>query len=161
MTIARFERVADAQYRQDAASLPGAMALADIPLPRRATAGSAGYDFTCPAEVTLAPGQSVTIPTGMRALMEPGWVLLLFPRSSLGFRYGLRLSNTVGVIDGDYAQAANGGHILVRLRGDGDRPVTLAAGDRFCQGVFVPFGLCEEDDRAAADRRGGLGSTGR
>ena len=158
MSIARFQHVSEGQYAADQ-QLPGALPVRDIPLPRRATAGSAGYDFVCPADVTLAPGEAVTIPTGVRCEMQPGWVLMLFPRSGLGFRHQVHLANTVGVIDSDYFRAANEGHILVRIVG-GPNPLTIARGERFCQGVFLPHGLAEEDD-AAADRTGGFGSTGK
>ena len=92
--------------------------------------------------------------------MEPGWVLLLFPRSSMGFRHQLRLANTTGVIDSDYYHADNEGHILVRVVNGGDHPMTISRGERFGQGVFLPYGLAEEQD-APDKRRGGFGSTGR
>lgn len=157
--IARFTHVSEKQYRKDIASFPHALPLDEIPLPRRATAGSAGYDFVCPADVTLAPGGSALIPTGIRCEMETGWVLLLFIRSSLGAKMGLRLSNSVGVIDSDYAFADNEGHILLALT-CGGKPVTLTAGQRVCQGVLLPFGTAEEDT-AFAERTGGFGSTGK
>lgn len=137
-----------------------ALPLAEIPLPRRATAGSAGYDFTAPAEAVIPAGGSVLIPTGIRAEMEPGWVLMLFPRSSLGFRYGVRLSNTTGIIDSDYAFAKNEGHIMVKLRNPSENPVTIGRGERFCQGIFLPYGTAEEDGEFAL-RQGGFGSTGK
>ena len=90
--------------------------------------------------------------------MEPGWVLMLFPRSSLGFRHALRLSNTGGVIDSDYAFAKNEGHIMVKLRNPLSEPVTIGRGDRFCQGVFLPYGTAEEEEDFAV-RVGGFGST--
>lgn len=163
MKIARFSHVSPGQYA--AKALPTALPLAEIPLPRRATAGSAGYDFVCPVDVTLAPGEAVTIPTGIRCEMEPGWVLLLFPRSGLGFRHRLSLANTVGVIDSDYFHADNEGHILVRIVNgqlppcNGGETLTISAGERFCQGVFLPHGLAEEDE-VQARRSGGFGSTG-
>ena len=164
MSIARFLHVSEAQY---AASAPAeALPVADIPLPRRAAAGSAGYDFICPADVALAPGEAITIPTGIRCEMQPGWVLMLFPRSGLGFKHQVRLANTVGVIDADYFHAANEGHIMVRLT-NGQSPctvdshaVTILKGERFCQGIFLPHGLAEEDE-VLADREGGFGSTGK
>ncbi len=137
-----------------------ALPLAEIPLPHRATAGSAGYDFTAPAEAVIPAGGSVLIPTGIRAEMEPGWVLMLFPRSSLGFRYGVRLSNTTGIIDSDYAFAKNEGHIMVKLRNPSENPVTIGRGERFCQGIFLPYGTAEEDGEFAL-RQGGFGSTGK
>ena len=92
--------------------------------------------------------------------MQEGWVLLIFPRSGLGFRHQVRLSNTVGIIDSDYAFADNEGHILVSLRNPGDRDLVIGRGERFCQGVFLPYGLAEEDGEAG-DRTGGFGSTGK
>lgn len=163
MTIARFLHVSEGQYA--ASALPGSLPVADIPLPRRATAGSAGYDFVCPADVTLAPGEAITIPTGVRCEMQPGWVLMIFPRSGLGFKQQMRLANTVGVIDADYFHAANEGHIMVRIVNGqsltgSPNALTIAKGERFCQGVFLPHGLAEEDE-VLADRKGGFGSTGR
>ena len=158
MSIAKFLRVSEDQYAADQ-TLPDALPVSDIPLPRRATAGSAGYDFVCPADITLHPGDAITIPTGIRCEMQPGWVLMLFPRSGLGFKHQIRLANTVGVIDADYFHAANEGHIMVRIV-NGPNPLTIARGERFCQGVFLPHGLAEEGD-VAADRTGGFGSTGK
>ena len=68
-----------------------------IRLPKRATAGSAGYDFFAPAEFTLKPGETVKIPTGIRVEMQPEWVLKCYPRSGLGFKYRLQLNTTVGI----------------------------------------------------------------
>lgn len=127
-------------------------------LPRRATAGSAGYDFFCPLDVELNPGETIKIPTGIRARIQPGWVLMLFPRSGLGFKYRVMLNNTVGVIDADYFDALNEGHMFVKLYNAGDRPLRLSQGDAFAQGVFLPFGITE-DDAADAPRTGGFGST--
>ena len=158
MSIARFMHVSDTQYA--ASALPDALPLNDIPLPRRATAGSAGYDFICPADVTLQPGDAITIATGIRCEMQPGWVLMLFPRSGLGFKHQVHLANTVGVIDSDYFHAANEGHIMVRIVNGGDHKVAIGKGERFCQGVFLPHGLAEEDE-VLADREGGFGSTGK
>ena len=89
MTIAKFGRVSEKQYAEAMKDRDNYLPVAEIPLPRRATAGSAGYDFVSPLEVTVPGGGSALIPTGIRAEMEKGWVLLLFPRSSLGFRHGI------------------------------------------------------------------------
>ena len=156
MSIARFTRVSPAQWAKDAPA--DALPLDSIPLPVRATRDSAGHDFVCPVSVTVAPGERALIPSGIRCEMESGWVLLLFPRSSLGIRRGLRLGNTTGVIDADYAWAENEGHILISVVNGGTAPLTLQAGERFVQGVFVPFGTA--DDGAEGTRSGGLGSTG-
>ena len=160
--IARFMKVSrarfDADWRECFPDIPAPYDA--LILPRRATAGSAGYDFYAPLAFALEPGETVKIPTGVRAAIEPGWVLMLFPRSSLGFRHALRLSNTVGVIDSDYAFAKNEGHIMVKLRNPLGEAVTIGRGERFCQGVFLPYGTAEEDGDLA-ERSGGMGSTGK
>ncbi|HIW50245.1 MAG TPA: deoxyuridine 5'-triphosphate nucleotidohydrolase [Candidatus Blautia intestinavium] len=131
-----------------------------ISLPKRATAGSAGYDFFAPADVTLAPGEIITIPTGIRAQMQEEWVLKCYPRSGLGFKYRLQLNNTVGIIDSDYFYSDNEGHIFVKLTNDGreGKTVEIPAGTGFMQGIFVEYGITVDDD-ASAVRNGGLGST--
>lgn len=157
--IARFYHVSPSRFREDwADAFPGADIPPLPPLPRRATAGSAGYDFFAPEGFRLEPGETVKLPTGVRARIGDGWVLMLFPRSGLGFKYRLQLNNTVGVVDADYFGARNEGHIFVKLTNAGDRPVEVARGEAFAQGVFLPFGITEDDD-AAGERTGGFGST--
>lgn len=132
----------------------------EIKLPKRATAGSAGYDFFLPVNLDLHPGESVKIPTGIRAEMSAAYVLMLFPRSSLGFKYRLQLNNTVGIIDSDYAYADNEGHIFIKLTNDSNegKVLSLKAGTAFAQGIFVPFGVTLDDETEEV-RTGGLGST--
>ena len=160
MSIACFARISHEQYLRDAEAYQVKLPIDNIPLPCRATTGSAGYDFVCPVEVTMAPGQTAVIPTGIRCFMDQGWVLVNCPRSSLGRKHGIRLANTVGIIDSDYVHADNEGHILVMLVNGGDHEVTLHPGERFCQGVFLPFGLAEEET-VTGERSGGFGSTGK
>ena len=161
MTIAKFGHVSEGQYAEAMGDRAAeAVPVKDIPMPRRATAGSAGYDFVSPVETVIPAGGSALIPTGIRAEMEPGWVLMLFPRSSLGFKYGVRLSNTAGIIDSDYAFAKNEGHIMVKLRNPSGAPVVIGRGERFCQGIFLPYGTAEESGEFA-ERTGGMGSTGK
>ena len=160
MSIAVFSHVSEKQYLKDMAGRTDFLPAAEIPLPKRSTRGSAGYDFVCPAETVLPPGGKAVIPTGIRCEMREGWVLMIFPRSGLGFRHQIRLSNTAGIIDSDYAFADNEGHILVSLRNPTGEPLTIGKGERFCQGIFLPYGLAEEED-AFAERRGGFGSTGK
>ena len=100
----------------------------------------------------------IKFPTGIRARIDDGWVLMMFPRSGLGFKYRLQLNNTVGIIDSDYFNANNEGHIFVKLTNDGDKPLTIKAGEAVVQGVFVPFGIVTGDD-ADGVRTGGFGST--
>ena len=131
-----------------------------IRLPRRATAGSAGYDFFAPADITLRPGETIKIPTGVRVWMEPEWVLKCYPRSGLGFKYRLQLNNTVGIIDSDYYYSDNEGHIFSKLTNDSneEKTVELKTGEGFMQGIFVEYGITLDDD-ATEIRNGGFGST--
>jgi len=132
----------------------------EIKLPERATSGSAGYDFFAPVEVTLQPGETVKIPTGIRVEMEQDWVLKCYPRSGLGFKYRLQLNNTVGIIDSDYFYSDNEGHIFAKLTNDTNEGKTLVipAGTGFMQGIFVEYGITV-DDAAEGVRNGGFGST--
>ena len=133
-----------------------------IRLPKRATMQSAGYDFFSPMNFKLEAGQSIKIPTGIKCEMYDGWVLGLFPRSGHGFKYGVHLANTVGIVDGDYIESDNEGHIFVKIVNDSSlaKDITICAGDAFCQGIFLPFGITL-DDEVTAQRNGGFGSTGR
>ncbi len=132
-----------------------------IKLPKRSTMGSAGYDFFLPMPMLDIPvNTSATIPTGIRCKMDDGWVLKIYPRSGHGFKYGVHLANTVGIIDADYYGADNEGHINVKIVNDSQlkKQIELSQGDAFCQGVFVPFGTTV-DDEVNAKRTGGFGST--
>ncbi len=160
--IARFEHVSAARFAADWEDAFGTVSVPALPaLPTRATAGSAGYDFRIPCALTLAPGETVKIPTGIRAHMAEGWVLQIFPRSGLGFKYRLQLNNTVGIIDSDYYYSDNEGHILIKVTNTNaeGKTLVLSAGDGFAQGIFLPFGITEDDDVTAL-RNGGFGSTG-
>ena len=132
----------------------------EIRLPRRATRGSAGYDFFAPFAFALAPGETIRIPTGIRARIDDGWVLKLYPRSGLGFRYRLQMDNTVGIIDSDYYNSDNEGHIFIKLTNATNEGKTLEAarGTGFAQGIFIEYGITV-DDEADGIRNGGLGST--
>lgn len=133
-----------------------------LKLPKRATKGSAGYDFKSPFTFTLAPGVTIKIPTGIRVKIDEGWWLGCLPRSGLGFKYRLQLNNTVGVIDSDYYCSNNEGHIFAKITNDSNegKEVTVRAGDGFVQAIFIPYGITYDDD-ADGVRDGGMGSTGR
>lgn len=161
--VACFQKVSFEEFSHhfDDPEVAGA-AYAVVRIPTRATVGSAGYDFVTPVAIRLQPGQSVLIPTGIRAKIEEGWVLQIFPKSGLGFRFRLQLDNTVGIIDQDYYNSDNEGHIMVKLTCDAksDTTFSLPAGKAFVQGIFLPFGITADDD-ALGVRNGGFGSTGR
>lgn len=160
--IAKFEKVSRAQFKKDWLDTFGTEenVYEEIKLPRRATSGSAGYDFYSTMDIELEAGETVKIPTGIRARIDEGWVLKVYPRSSLGFKYRLQLNNTVGIIDSDYYNSDNEGHIFIKITNDTNegRTIKLEKGAGFAQGIFVEFGIVEDDD-ATQIRNGGFGST--
>ena len=131
-----------------------------LELPQRATKGSAGYDFFAPFAFSLPPGTTIKIPTGIRAKMDEDWVLKLYPRSGLGFKYRLQMNNTVGIIDSDYFYSDNEGHIFVKITNDSNegKTVDVTAGMGIVQGIFLEYGITV-DDAAEGIRNGGFGST--
>lgn len=131
----------------------------DVILPKRSTSNSAGYDFYSVISITLNPGERMVIPTGIRAKMNDNEFLGIFVRSSLGFKYNVRMCNQVGIIDADYyGNAGNGGHIFVCLQNEGDNVIEIKKGDRFVQGIFIPY-LITDNDITTDTRIGGIGST--
>lgn len=166
--VAKFHKVSFARFFEDYTDTFGAMDEAQvravydrISLPVRATSGSAGYDFFSTRALVLKPNETVKIPTGIRAEMQADYVLMLYPRSGLGFKYRLQLNNTVGVIDSDYFFSDNEGHIFVKITNDSNegKVLELAEGAGFAQGIFMPFGITVDDETEAV-RNGGFGSTG-
>ena len=132
----------------------------NLRLPKRATKGSAGYDFYTPVDIHLEPGQTMKIPTGIRCEMNERWVLMIYPRSGLGFKFRLQLNNTVGVIDSDYFYSDNEGHIFIKITNDTNegRVVDVKSGQGFAQGIFMTYGVTVDDD-VTEERNGGFGST--
>lgn len=165
--IAKFHKVSIRQFQQDWVDTFGKEGIEqvekiyeNIKLPKRATAGSAGYDFYAPKDVVLSTGETMKIPTGIRVEMEHGWVLKCYPRSGLGFKYRLQLNNTVGIIDSDYFYSDNEGHIFAKITNDSNekKVVEIKAGEGFMQGIFVEYGITVDDDVTEV-RNGGFGST--
>lgn len=165
--IAKFEKVSLKQFKKDFLDSFSSYSenevekiYEDLLIPKRATKGSAGYDFYSPIDFSLAPGETIKIPTGIRVRINDGWVLALYPRSGLGFKFRLQLNNTVGIIDSDYYNSDNEGHMFVKLTNDSNenKTVELKAGQGMVQGIFFEFGITE-DDEANEERNGGFGST--
>ena len=187
----KFEHVSKEQYEKDLIAygfeVSKCMPIDQIPLPKRSTSGSAGYDFICPVPckftlckdvigaefcrgeieytTVILPKITKIIPTGIKCKMPNGVVLEEYPRSSLGFKYGISLLNTVGIIDSDYYNNPdNEGHILAGIRFSGGTTKQewfyLNPGDRFFQGILIPFLITTDDDSKNIERSGGVGSTG-
>ena len=162
--VAKFSKVSKHQWikeefpmiEEDIAKL-----IDDIILPRRSTKLAAGYDFFMPFDILIDPGRDVVIPTGIRVMFtNDNFVLKIYPRSGLGFKYKVQLANTVGIIDADYFFSDNEGHIKIKICNNSSRVLKIRKGEAFCQGIFVEYGITEDDDETEkATRNGGFGST--
>ena len=166
--IAKFEKVSYERFKEDLRKcIPDFFKddktikdiYNDIELPIRATSGSAGYDFKIPFFLLMNKNEDYLIPTGIRCNIDDGWVLKIYPKSGLGTKYGFELINTIGIIDSDYYNSDNEGHILAKIRHtQGENFLKLHKGKGFIQGVFVPYGVTV-DDETEGKRDGGFGST--
>lgn len=158
--IAGFKKVSFEEFAKSFTTENAREIYDNIKLPVRATQGSAGYDFFAPTDFELKPGETAKIPTGIRARIDDGWVLKIYPRSGLGFKFRLQLDNTVGIIDADYYNSDNEGHIFIKVTNCSveGKTVSVKAGDGFAQGIFLPFGITV-DDEVTDVRNGGFGST--
>lgn len=157
----KFEKVSFEEYKK---AIGGDADLTqeynDIKLPKRSTTGSAGYDVFAPFSFDLAVGETIKIPTGLRILLDNDKFLGLYPRSGLGFKYRIQFDNTIPVVDSDYSQSDNEGHIMIKITNDGREGKTLHVnkGEAFAQGIIQPF-VKTDDDEANGIRNGGFGST--
>ena len=167
LKIAKFEKVSLNQFVKDFKDTFNTYSeeeinqiYTNIKMPKRATIGSAGYDFYTPIDVLLKPSETIKIPTGIKVQIQEGWFLAIFPRSGLGFKYRLQLNNTVGIIDSDYYYANNEGHIMLKMTNDTneDKVVEVKSLVGIAQGIFMPFGITL-DDEVSEIRSGGFGST--
>lgn len=173
--IAKFEKVSFEQFKKDWLKiLPTSKtswsdeelkALYDgIELPKRSTKGSAGYDVKAPSNFTVHFGCAKVIPTGIRCKMEENWYLDINPRSGQGFKFGISLANTRGIIDSDYYNADNEGHIMIKVVNNNSavnedkKPFDVDKGQAFAQGIFNIYGITI-DDESNGTRVGGFGST--
>ena len=133
----------------------------DAKVPERATSGSAGLDLCALLKepLSLSCGDTAVIPTGL-AIEIPSseYAAFIFARSGLSVKHGIGLLNSVGVIDSDYKDS-----VKAAIEYNGEEPLTLETGTRFCQIVFVPYlavELIATDELEGPDRGGGFGSTG-
>ena len=180
-----FEKVSFEEFRKSAANCQQFQSLCEndaqltkrlkdtydnIKLPMRATKSSAGYDFYSPFDFTIKPGGEITFPTGIRCIMPESAVLVCAPRSGSGFKYGMKLSNTIGVIDADFVNLEEEceGNIMIKLLNhDFDKDISFNAGDGIMQGIIFPFASFINYDnniwseRGVQERVGGFGSTDR
>lgn len=175
----RFEKVSKSQYLKDSEGdvyinapnseddIPPFFSLSNkestyesIKLPKRATKKSAGYDFFAPYDFSLYPGQTIKLATGIRVILDEDKFLMCAPRSSHGFRARIQLDNTIGIIDADYSESSNEGHIHIKLTNDSRNGACLDVnkGDAFMQAIILQY-FKVDDDNSDSQRDGGFGST--
>ena len=129
-------------------------------LPVRKTKNSAGYDFESLESFILKPNEIIKLPLGVKACMNSDEVLMLFVRSSQGFKYNIRLCNQVGIIDSDYYNNVdNEGHIWIKLQNEGEKDYIVNKGDAICQGIFTKFLSVDDEEIIENTRKSGIGST--
>ena len=134
----------------------------DIIIPKRSTKFSAGYDFYMPYDLTIKKNEVVLIPTGIKVMLNSDEFLGIYIRSSLGFKYNLRMCNQVGIIDSDYYNnTSNEGHIFVKLKNEGDNDIILKKYDRYVQGIIQKYYVVDNEKEIEDIRVGGIGSSGR
>lgn len=153
----KFEKISCEQFNKDFADICD---YDDIKLPHRATIGSAGYDFYSPYDFVLNAGDTIKIPTGIRVVLDDDKFLAVYPRSGLGFKYRLQLDNTVGIIDSDYRNSDNEGHIFIKITNDSrdDKTLTIKKGQAIAQGIIQQY-FVVDDDNTDGIRNGGFGSS--
>ena len=153
----KFEKISFEQFKKDI--VDDISLYEEYNIPKRSTENSAGYDFVAITDLVIKPNDILKIPTGIKASMASDEVLLLIVRSSMGFKYNVRMCNQVGVIDSDYYNNVdNEGHIFIKLQNEGDKDYVVKRGDKIVQGIFTKF-LITDDDMTKEKRVGGIGST--
>lgn len=132
-----------------------------LPSPARSTLNAGGYDFYAPYDFVLEPGETIVIPTGFKVHMNDDEIFNLFIRSGTGFKYNVRLSNQVGIIDADYyGNESNEGHMFISFTNHGKKPwENKGLESKMAQGIFMPYYITRDDNSLNNIRKGGLGST--
>ena len=153
----KFEKISFEQFKKDIKD--DKKLYESYSLPKRSTKNSAGYDFEAVYDYTLKPGEIMKIPTGIKAIMEEDDVLFIIDRSSMGFKYNVRMCNQVGVIDADYYNSDNEGHLWIKIQNEGDKDYVVKKGDSMIQGIFMKYLKTDDDIESTQERNGGIGST--
>ena len=159
----KFERVSDIQWEKDIEEeYTTQCGRENAVKPRRGTKHSAGYDFISPVEIVIPAHKMAKIPTGVKAAMNEDEILSIYPRSSIGFKTGIRLANTVGIVDSDYYNNSdNEGHIFIKFYNPTDEDYLIHIGDKIAQGIFTKYLIVDDEEEILTERVGGLGSTGK
>lgn len=141
-------------------AIKGELAPEEISIPKRGTANSACYDFFLNEDIVIKAGDRLTVFSNIKAYMLPDEVLMVYPRSSSGIKFGLELANTVGVVDSDYySNSDNDGNIGFFIVNTSDKDAKFLRGDRIVQAMFQKILIADEDSFLNEKRFGGYGST--
>ncbi len=154
-----FEKISIEQFNNDFSKYQD-VGYDDVILPRRGTGNAAGYDFFAPFAFVLKKGERMIVPTGIKAYMGNDEYLAIISRSSVGFKYNVRLCNQVGIIDADYYNnETNEGHILIAFSNEGENDWLVEKGSKIAQGIFHKYLLIDNEEEEMKIRIGGIGST--
>jgi len=153
-----FEKISFKQFKKDV--IDDKKLYNEFSLPKRSTKNSAGYDFFSLFDFVLKPGEIKKIPTGIKVKMNMDEMMMLFVRSSMGFKYNIRMCNQVGIFESDYYNnETNEGHAWLKIQNEGDKEYIVKKGDAICQGIFTKFLTVDNEEEIKTIRKGGLGST--
>ena len=153
-----FEKISFEQFKKDVSD--DKKLYEEYGLPKRSTKNSAGYDFFSLFDFVLKPGEIKKIPTGVKVKMNTDEMMMLFVRSSMGFKYNVRMCNQVGIFESDYYNnETNEGHAWLKIQNEGDKDYFVKKGDAICQGIFTKFLTVDDEEEIKKIRKGGLGST--
>ena len=151
MTKRYFEKISFNQFKKDVSD--------DIDLynsyllPKRETKSSAGYDFYALNDFIIKPNEIKKIPTGIKAKYPNDEFLMLVVRSSMGFKFNVRMCNQAGIIDADYYNNKdNEGHMWIALQNHGDKDYVVKKGDGICQGIFMKYYIINNEIKDFKDR---------
>ena len=152
-----FEKISFKQFKNDV--IDDKELYDNYLIPKRSTKKSAGYDFHSLIDYTLKPNEIIKIPTGIKAAMNDDEVLMLYVRSSMGFKYNVRMCNQTGVIDSDYYNnSTNEGHIFIKIQNEGKEDFIIKKGDKICQGIFIKYLTVDNEEKIDKERVSGIGS---
>lgn len=134
----------------------------EISLPVRADDGSAGYDFYSPISAEIQPREKLTIWTDVKAYMGKDEVLKIYPRSSMGIKFGVSLANSTGIIDSSYySNPDNDGNIGICIMNNSSETYSVSSGDRIGQGIFQKYLIADNDNTLNENRVSGIGHSGK
>ncbi len=153
-----FEKISFNQFKKDI--VDDIELYNNFNLPKRSTKESAGYDFESLIDYILEPNETIKIPLGIKVKLNPGEALLLIVRSSMGFKYNIRMCNQVGLIDQDYYDNPdNEGHMWIKIKNEGSLPFEIKKHDRICQGIIINYLTVDNEEKIEKERISGIGST--